>query len=290
MELWKDICGYEGQYQVSNLGRVKRLERLDTNNHRWAEKILKQTVRNGYLAINISVNGTVSKLAVHRLVAQAFCLKADGCNIVNHIDNNPQNNRAENLEWTTYKGNMQHASKQGRMKANAQAYINMANIHERRKVPVIATDKNGKTYYFASQTEAAKSLNIRRSHISAACRKEYGYKTLGGYSFQFADDERAKNALPHKIGRSKEQLREESRQRMIGNTLMVGRHLSEEHKEKLRKNNAKKVLQYSKDGTFIAEYASTQAVLRELGINVSACVRGITKTAGNYFWKYKEEV
>lgn len=112
MEEWRDIVGYEGLYQVSNYGRVKSIAR----SYRHNDKILKQDLKsNGYWQVHLCRNSKSKWHHVHRLVAMAFITKADGCDIVNHIDNNRQNNHVINLEWTTMKDNIQHAAKQGRM-------------------------------------------------------------------------------------------------------------------------------------------------------------------------------
>ena len=81
---------------------------------------------------------------------------------------------------------MQWASKQGRMHGRPDNFLKAS---ENRKRPVIATDKNGKEYYFSSQKEAMNALGIKgHGHIASACRKGYGYKTVGGYSWRYADE------------------------------------------------------------------------------------------------------
>lgn len=288
METWKDIPNYEGLYQVSDNGNVRSITHKDRFGHTYKGRILKQQLSNGYYRCHLSKDNITEWALVHRLVALVFCEKPEGCNIVNHIDANKENNHASNLEWTTYKGNMQWASKLGRMTANAQTYANMASGREKRKTPVIVTDNSGNETVYGSQAEAAKALGISRSHIAAACRKEYGYKTIKGYSFRYADDKRHLEAKPNKIGKSKEEVAEQTRQRMLGNTYMQGKHLTEETKQKLQAYNTKTVYQYTKSGEFVAKYPSTMAVKRATGIDVSSCVRGLTKTAGGYVWRYKE--
>ena len=184
-EVWKDIAGYEGFYQVSNMGRVKRVEHTDKMGHTYKERILKQPkTPNGYLHVHLSKNEKTTWQLTHRLVAQAFCEKPDGCDIVNHLDNNHANNSADNLEWTTYQGNMQWASKQGRMKAPAPKVV-AASIAARIK-PVIAISKSGEEMFFPSIAEAERILGVSHNHIAAVCRQDYGYKTAGGYKFQYA--------------------------------------------------------------------------------------------------------
>lgn len=115
-EIYKDILGYENLYQVSNLGNVKSLPKSDGNGNR--ERLLKLEVcaRNhtSYYRVSLSKNGVVNRYQVHQLVAQAFIQNLDGKPLVNHIDNNGQNNIVSNLEWCTHIENMQHSAIQGR--------------------------------------------------------------------------------------------------------------------------------------------------------------------------------
>ena len=102
-ELFRDVAGYEGLYQVSNLGNVKSLNYLNTGQVR----ILKQRKHtDGYLQINLWKEGKMKTHYVHRLVAQAFIENPDNLPEVNHIDENKQNNRVDNLEWCEHTYNM----------------------------------------------------------------------------------------------------------------------------------------------------------------------------------------
>lgn len=287
-EIWKDINGYDGFYQVSNMGRVKRVAKPNKSGHIYKERILKNAKASelGYQHVHLSKNGVSKWEQVHRLVAEAFVDKKDGCDIVNHLDNNPSNNRADNLEWTTYEGNMQHAARQGRMRHHPE---NLKKAQESRKTAVVAI-KGNERIYFNSQSEAAKELGISHSHIAAACRKEYGYNTVGGYEWEYQDEEYQKSLKPKKEKMTEEKRKEFQRKQMLGNKIMLGRHLSKECIEKLRKTNAKAVMQFSKKGEFITEYFSTQEAKRETGIShIDTCCRGERKTAGGYIWRYKDE-
>ena len=97
-EIWKDIPDYEGLYQISSFGRVKSLARTDNNGHKLPERILNPKGNKlGYIRVYLSKNGSAKRVLIHRLVAEAFVSrKNDGDNIVNHIDNNPSNNHADN--------------------------------------------------------------------------------------------------------------------------------------------------------------------------------------------------
>lgn len=105
-EEWKDIEGYEGDYQVSNFGRVKSFKR-DFNG-----KILKVRKNNGYGMVDLR-NKELKKhfLLVHRLVAKYFLNNIEGKDYVNHKDGNKLNNHVKNLEWCTHSDNMKHAYK-----------------------------------------------------------------------------------------------------------------------------------------------------------------------------------
>lgn len=113
-EVWKPIEGYEGLYEVSNLGRVKNLERripFGYGLRTIPERILKNNVNEfGYLYVRLYKDAKGKKHKIHRLVAQTFIENPENKKCVNHIDGNKQNNSVENLEWVTHSENMKHAS------------------------------------------------------------------------------------------------------------------------------------------------------------------------------------
>lgn len=108
-EIWKDIVGYEGLYQISNLGRVKSLEKIDRGGRHRKEKLLSltQCSATGYYRVCLSKNGKKKIWNVHRLVALTFIFNADPRNKtqVNHKDEAKTNNFVNNLEWVTPKEN-----------------------------------------------------------------------------------------------------------------------------------------------------------------------------------------
>lgn len=106
-QIWKDIPGYEGKYQVSNTGRVRSLNYGRTGKI----KVLKQgTKDNGYKVVVIYKNGKRKKYLVHRLVAQAFIPNPNNYPIINHKDENKTNNAVWNLEWCTYEYNVNYGN------------------------------------------------------------------------------------------------------------------------------------------------------------------------------------
>lgn len=112
-EIWKDIKGYEGLYQVSNLGNVKSLAKIihmKKYDKKTEDKILKLDLnKRGYLYIALCKNAKYKKFRVNRLVAETFIPNPKNLPQVNHIDRNVLNNNVNNLEWCTNIENMKHA-------------------------------------------------------------------------------------------------------------------------------------------------------------------------------------
>lgn len=115
-EVWKDVVGYEGLYQVSNLGRVKSLDRqiIRSNGTGYfvKEKILKSSLRNGYPCVSLHSDKGRKKYT-HRLIAEAFIPNPKNKPEVNHINGIKNDNRIKNLEWATYSENIKHAYNTG---------------------------------------------------------------------------------------------------------------------------------------------------------------------------------
>jgi hypothetical protein len=110
MEEWKDIAGYEGLYQVSNLGRVKTMERLRIGTNPYSaeytrcykEKVLKSlTGRTEYLSVNLYNDGTSKTYNIHRIVGLTFIPNPNNHKEIDHINQNKHDNRLENLRWAT---------------------------------------------------------------------------------------------------------------------------------------------------------------------------------------------
>lgn len=168
-EIWKDINGYEGIYQVSNLGKVKSLDRLNPRGSRLLGKVLRHKHRkDGYLEVGLCKNGKVKYYQIHRLVALAFVRGFKKGLVVNHIDENKENNNSTNLEWVSQLNNLRYGTRIKRM----------ADNHKKAVYAVSPSDKITK---FSSQVEASKELNIRYSYISAVVNKRR--KTTKGYRF-----------------------------------------------------------------------------------------------------------
>lgn len=118
MEVWKDIEGYEGYYQVSNKGNVKSLSRKMWNGKSYwysKEKLLKRRIdknKKHYATVCLRKDGVSKTKLIHRLVALSFLNKIDGKNYVNHIDLDKLNNKLDNLEWVSASENLNYSDNQ----------------------------------------------------------------------------------------------------------------------------------------------------------------------------------
>ncbi len=109
-EIWKDVVGYKGMYQVSNLGRVRSLDRVNSKGKRFKGKMLTLLNNgNGYMRVKLCKEGTYKSFLVHRLVAEAFLEIPEGYYEVNHLDVKKDNNNVENLEVCDRTENLLHA-------------------------------------------------------------------------------------------------------------------------------------------------------------------------------------
>lgn len=185
-EIWKDIPDYDGKYQISNYGRVKRLKRnvfvrvLGKTVEISTPKILKlNLVKSGYLYITITANNTKRTLKIHRLVAEVFIPNPNDLPEVNHIDGNKENNCVDNLEWCTHKENIQHALKNNLL--NDRSGNNNANC---KKINQYDSDGNF-IKLWNSIYEITKETGFERHGITRCCTSKS--KTYKGYIWKYAD-------------------------------------------------------------------------------------------------------
>lgn len=147
-EEWKDITGFDGFYQVSNLGRIKSVGGWCGTAKR-KEKILACSLtKDGYVKVRLVRKGIDKTERVHRLVAEAFVENPENKGTVNHIDGNKQNNNANNLEWTDRSEQMYHAYKLGLKKcmigsSNKLAKLTDEQVREIRKSYIPQSKENG---------------------------------------------------------------------------------------------------------------------------------------------------
>lgn len=109
-ERWKDVVGYEGLYQVSDYGRLKRMVSIKCKKERIKKPV---TTRNGRLSTTLYKNNIEQKMLIHRLVLMSFVGLPEADQITRHLDGNPMNNNLTNLRWGTHKENQQDSIKHG---------------------------------------------------------------------------------------------------------------------------------------------------------------------------------
>lgn len=157
-EVWKDIKDYEGLYQVSNFGRVKRLKytmptKIKHNNFiTKKEHLMKLSLnKKGYLYVKLCKNGKTKHFQVHRLVACAFIPNLSNKPQVNHLDENPLNNCMDNLEWSTAKENLNYGTRTMRAKIKISKKVNQYTLDNKFiKTWNSMQDIERETHYFAS--------------------------------------------------------------------------------------------------------------------------------------------
>lgn len=170
-EIWKPVVGYEGLYEVSNLGRVKTLPKTHVFKnggvYNYPEKIMSACLNsNGYPQLKLFRNGVRKVTAVHRLVAAAFIPNPENKTDVNHIDGVKTNNTVTNLEWATKLENSLHAKVNGLMCRLKGSTNPMAKISESDVLSIIEERKNIKT----SHKELANKYGVGTATISNICR------------------------------------------------------------------------------------------------------------------------
>ena len=197
-EIWKDIKGYEGIYQVSSEGRVRSLDRVEDRGRNIKGKILKPSINPyGYCVVGLFKNGTQKKNMVHRLLAEAFIPNPDNKPEIDHIntikidntvflnEDGSVNYDKTNLRWVTKKENMNNPLTKTKMQINAgkPSKGKYGKKHHRSK-PIIQYDKEGnfiKEWDCANDVE--RVLGISNKHIGSVCLGKR--KSCGGYIWKY---------------------------------------------------------------------------------------------------------
>lgn len=178
IEIWKNIVGYEGLYQVSNWGRVKSLDRVDRFGRVVFEKILTGGCKNGYFVVNLCKDGKQKCFYVHRLVAQAFMFNPDNLPQVNHKDENKENNfvfikedgsvdfNKSNLEWCPQEYNLEYGTARERQsKANRNGKLSKS-VYQYTLDGTFVRE-------WSSVREVQRQTGWSSGNISQCCRGEY---------------------------------------------------------------------------------------------------------------------
>ena len=188
-EIWKDVEGYEGIYEVSNLGRVRSLDHKARHVSRMGrefEVTYKGRIRklwaneNGYLFATFKDNGKLKTYRVHRLVAEVFIPNPDNLPFINHKDENPSNNRVDNLEWCTHEYNVRYGT----------TIMRIRDTQLKRANAVLQLDMEGNVLgKFMSLERAAEAMGCSTQLIKRVCDNKPHCHTAKGYRWQWADKE-----------------------------------------------------------------------------------------------------
>lgn len=284
-EEWKEIEGLEGLYEISTLGKVKRLAHIttDTNGRElfYSEKILKTSVnRDGYLTVRLTNHfGLPLTRTVHSLVANAFIPNPDNLPCINHKDENKQNPVVSNLERCSYDYNNTYGT-----------LLERRNKKETVDVPNNATELSQKIQlYFSENVIEGKK---RKGKFVIQIDKD-GNEIERYRSVSEAGD---KNGFErHKFANTKAV----DGVKVIKGKLFVVQEIENEYIPKGTKKArpdisiraSKPVCQYTREGEFIREYESIKEAARVIGTkdtgSISNCCNGKLKTASGYIWRHK---
>jgi hypothetical protein len=171
MEIWKEIEGYEGLYKVSNKGNVKGVKRNKNL------KMLKDSC--GYSKVNLCKDGKLRSFLVHRLVALAFLENTNNLPQINHIDEDKNNNKVDNLEWCTCEYNITYGTRSKRM----VSHINYKNSKEKKKRKVLGISLDGTKQLVLDSMKSGLEIGFNPIQISHCCTGRR--KTHKGYVWKY---------------------------------------------------------------------------------------------------------
>lgn len=180
-EIWKSIKGFENFYEISNVGRVRSLDRYVNGNGITCDfqfikgRILHPTKdKLGYFRVMLRKNNSHKTFLVHRLVAEAFIENPNNLPFINHKDENPSNNSVNNLEWCTAQYNLTYGTCQSRL---AKSKVRKVVQYDKYMNVICEWD---------SLKAAASSIKVSQQNISACCRNNR--KTCGGFIWKYKND------------------------------------------------------------------------------------------------------
>lgn len=204
-EEWRDIPGWEGYYQISNLGRVKSVSHTNFQGKTFKTRILRQTIgTKGYFRVRLYDKGKQCGFHVARLVALAFIGNPDGKPTIDHINGDKSDNRVENLKWATHHENQMNPILRKRrseiMRSEERVLINkntrrLRGAENRRSRAIVGISQNGTPVFFSYIGQVAQ-LGFDPSNVSSVCRKVL--KSTGGWVFYYEDDPALRAFLPKK--------------------------------------------------------------------------------------------
>ena len=178
IELWKDVKGYEGKYQISNLGNVKSLRYKGSY---ISKNLVPKTNNDGRLWVELWKSGKGKPMLIHRLVGEAFIPNPDNLPQINHKDENPKNNVVWNLEWCTGEYNIQYSARRQLERYTCFGQQPKPRNGKNNKYPINQYDMSGN---LVKTWPNARTILLQTGmsdwSISECCRgnrkKAYGFK------------------------------------------------------------------------------------------------------------------
>lgn len=172
VEKWRDIADYKGLYQISSIGRVRSLDRIDALGRLRKGKVLADVgSMGGYRKITLHRDGNSKQKYIHCLVAETFIPNPDGLPEINHKDEDKTNNTVSNLEYCTVLYNNTYGTR-------------LERVAKALECPICAITSSGQRRYFNSVNEAARVLGLKRQGITHCLHGRR--KHHGGFSFELA--------------------------------------------------------------------------------------------------------
>lgn len=328
-ELWKSIEGYDGLYEISTLGRVKRLSRISTDSMGrvmlYKEKLMAVQISKstGYPYVCLTKDGVSKAYNIHTLIAKAFIPNPDNLPCVNHIDENRSNSVLSNLEWCSYSYNNSYGS------ANKKRKLSLRDTLIGRHKIIYQFTKTGELLNVfdcgVAQLEEKLGYSIKDCLIGKC-------KTANGYVFSYYNNFVYKENIPLKHQKYVIQIDENgneveryksvsdaarqngierhcfSRKAPIGGIIAINdkmfiieqkenEFIPKGHKgvrPNLLGKGAKAVCQYTKNGEFVEKYESIREAAESIGVpksapEISNCCNGKLKTARGFVWAYDGE-
>ena len=312
-EIWKDIDGFKGYYEVSNYGQVRSVSRIINGKHFTGRTLAPVINKSNHLSVRLTVDGKTTVKGISTLVARTFIKGYRSGLVVGHKDKNPANNRADNLKWVTRSNSMMHGSGLGR------CVTGMASVIKREPY-VIEGSKveslDGEVWrdivgydglYMVSNLARVKSLGnrrkgkLRKGELLLSQHECQGYMVVNlsknGHgrcikvhrlvAMAFVEgyqpglvvnhiDQNKKNNIPENLEFVTQQV----------NTVYGDRNI------RVSSSLMKPVIQMTTDGRFVREWPSVGTAATEIGRSaggIGDCCNGRQKTCGGYKWKFKND-
>lgn len=267
-EEWKPVVGYEGLYEVSNLGRIKSVERVVRRgrySHKVKECIKTQVLNtNGYPCVSLCKNGKSRQKTIHQLIANAFINNPLNLPEIDHKNADRTDYSIDNLQWVTHRENMNNPISKQRILINSNTKEAVRKMIESRIIN--GGDTSPKRVYqftkegefiaeYESSREAGRATGLDATTISTVSRGGLrGRQSCGGYLWS-----RSKDIIPE---------------------------------YKPYKKNYKPILQYTKDWIFVKRWDSIKEAGETLGLaqsNIGRSASGRKKyLCGGYHWEYEK--